>query len=111
MSFGNRSNYCSLEMAFGTKLGAQEDLQLYNKEQHSVGYKIPQGERIKEDFNDDASDDLDVGCEKSQLHCAKCPDCLYKKKSYGPIGTNFNEILNIILILSLMWIIIYKPSF
>lgn len=106
MSFGNRSNYCSLKDAF--KTFTVDNNQIHNTEQHSFSYKVEQPEieapppqevelLSKEGFEEE--------CD------SVCNDCAVKFKRYGPVGTSLNEILNIILICILLFIVIYKPNF
>lgn len=115
MSFGNRSSYCSLRDAFTIKTPVFDESKIMANEQHTIDYHVIQeppveekNATIKETFED--SRELDV-CEKYQEHCSECKKCgVSMVKTYGPIGTGLNEILNLILIFILLWIIVYKPS-
>ena len=120
MSFGNRSNYCSLKDAFGVKTFSVDINPIHNMEQHSISYKVEQPvlgpatcqETIPEVAEGDIVETFkDTECDMVEKHCQNCGDCAIKFKNYGPVGTSLNEILNIILICILLFIIIYKPNF
>ena len=117
MSFGNRSNYASLKDAYGiTQFAIAPEIQSdEQRESRLVSYTIPEPVEQgppelpegKEGF-EDAHDDVE--CHVVKKHCSVCGDCGMEMKRYGPIGTTLNEILNIILIIILLWILIFKPS-
>lgn len=121
MSFGNRSNYCSLKDAFGVKSFSIDDNPMRNMEQHTFSYKVeqPQKHQVQEvekieeavDPEEEIIENFHVKCSSVEKHCGECKDCIVKFKRYGPVGTSLNEILNIILICILLFIIIYKPNF
>jgi hypothetical protein len=91
MSFGNRSNFCTLKEAF-------PDIQMQPEKIHPTIEKyieptpVPQPEKVSVVENTET-----------------CIECEYRKK-YGPVGTSFNEILNLLLLLLLLYIIIFKPK-
>lgn len=96
MSFGNRSNYASLNDAFGIKeFGIVEEKSYTIKEPQQE--PITPSEVVKdivvENFTD-SSDKCSCGCHTSKVN----------------IKDWMNEILNIILILILLYIVIFKPK-
>lgn len=118
MSFGNRSNYCSLKDAFAIQATKFDETKIMANEQHTIDYHVIQEpiilpnvqtqEIVKETFEDSSQHDI---CEQYKEHCSECKKCGNSMvKTYGPLGTGLNEILNLILIFILLWIIIYKPS-
>jgi hypothetical protein len=107
MSFGNRSNYCSLDDAFGVKSFSVNVSPIHNTEQHSYNYTVDKP--VKEALP--IVEELQTLQTKEKFHDGSM-DCNCKKyKTYGPVGTTLNEVLNIILISILLFIILYKPNF
>ena len=118
MSFGNRSNYCSLKDAFGVKTFSIDTNPIHNTEQHSISYKVDQpvlGPDTRQPPPVTEGDIIetfkDTECDMVEKHCQNCDNCAIKFKNYGPVGTSLNEILNLVLICILLFIIIYKPNF
>jgi hypothetical protein len=93
MSFGNRSNFCSLKEAF-PEIQMQPEKIYPSIEKFVEPTPMPQPQPEKVSV-----------VEKTET----CIECEYRKK-YGPVGTSFNEILNLLLLLLLLYIIIFKPK-
>lgn len=97
MSFGNRSNFCSLKDAFPQIMMNEEKT---INPPPKIEYIAPKA-TIVENFEPENTENI----EKNEF-CAECEH----RKNYGYIGTSFNEILNLLLLLLLLYIVIYKPK-
>ena len=93
MSFGNRSNFCTLKEAFpDIQMQPEKIYPTIEKYIDPTPVPQPQPEKVSVVENTET-----------------CIECEYRKK-YGPVGTSFNEILNLLLLLLLLYIIIFKPK-
>lgn len=116
MSFGNRSNFCSLKDAFPDFQRVPEKIinappeitfPFVDTRQHT--YTPDAGtSRVVEKFDGQAEQTTEQNTIQGKLDY-HCPECEYRKK-YGSISTGFNEILNLLLLLLLLYIVIYKPK-
>ncbi len=104
-----KTSYCSLKDAFRAPDFSKQDEEiiLQNKEVHNINYNIgeanPEVEpTIKENFHED--------CQHIQNHLKICKNCSCNSSSMNSLDIAFNDILNMILIVLMIWIIIYKPS-
>lgn len=96
-----KTSYCSLKDAFKAPDFSKQDEEiiLKNKELHEIPYTI-QEEVVKETFEEE--------CEYIQNHLRSCTKCSQPK--FNSLDIAFNDILNMILIILMIWIIIYKPN-
>jgi hypothetical protein len=96
-----RTNYCSLKDAFKTPNFTQ-----YEEPQEvipEVKTEVqPYSQPIIEKFDE-------VSCETIHEHMKHCKECSGSRTGYA-LDIAFNDILNMLLLIFLMWIIIYKPS-
>lgn len=102
MSFGNRSNYCSLKEAFNTPTFD------FTENEDDKSYEI------KESFTpeSEASEETPVvRCNNVVSHANTCSSCYKSITKKQMLRNAFNEILNMIMIVIMIWIIIYKPKY
>lgn len=111
MAFGNRYSYALLKDAYGI---TDFDHLSANKvrEDRIDNYNIPDPVEEGPEKQPEGKEgfEAEIECAAVKKHCSTCGECGMQMKRYGPIGTTLNEILNIILILLVIWILIYKPS-
>lgn len=108
-----KTSYCSLKDAFKTPDFSKEDdeIIIQNKELHKIPYTIQQEnqeEIQKETQKEIQKETFEEGCDYIQTHIHNCSKCSHSKLS--PLDIAFNDILNMILIVLMIWIIIYKPK-
>jgi hypothetical protein len=108
MSFGNRASFASLKDAYGILEFSREpeEISYTIKEPTQEVQVMDQIPLVNDDPIIETFDEVTT-CESVKRHCSKC-NCM--KKEYGPIGSWFNELLNIGLILILIYILMYRPS-
>lgn len=95
------SKYCSLKEAFKSPnfFKNEEEIIIPKSDPHFIPYTV-QNNNI-EKFENDIKDIND--CDYIKKHLTTC------KKCYSSTDIAFNDILNMLLIVLLIWIIIYKP--
>ncbi len=97
MSFGNRSNYASLNDAFGIKeFGIVEEKSYTVKQEETIQ---PPSEVVKDMVVESFTVEEDTGKCSCGCHTSKVN-----------IKDWMNEILNIILICILLYIVVFKPK-
>jgi hypothetical protein len=99
--------YASLKDAF-----AHPAPQVQIKEEPEAVYKIDQEAPVAQEKFYSEDSEWGVECDVVQKHCSSCSSCsaALQPKKYGPIGTSLNELLNIVLIVLLIWILIFRPK-
>lgn len=97
-----KTSYCSLKDAFRSPdfSKQEEEIILQNKNLHQIPYTIE--EPVKENFHEE--------CEYIQNHLKTCKNCPCNISSNNSLDIAFNDILNMILIVLMIWVIIYKPN-
>lgn len=106
--------YCSLKDAFKSPdfYKNDEEYTLTNKELHTIPYTIPSYVAPTTEVATDLviKENFDDTCETMVEHlksCKRCSSYVHKSK---PLNVGFSDLLNMILIILLIWIIIYKPN-
>jgi hypothetical protein len=110
--------YCSLKDAFKSPdfYKNDEEYTLTNKELHTIPYTIPSYVAQTTDVTTVSNTDLVIKenfedtCDTMVEHlksCKRCSSYVHKSK---PQNLGFSDLLNMILIILLIWIIIYKPN-
>lgn len=98
-----RTNYCSLKDAFKSPDFSKYEEPVENNEnvQGIQSIQLNQyQEPIVEKFEE-------THCQMVMDHMKSCKNC--SKKANG-IDMAFNDVLNLLLLIFLIWVIIYKPS-
>jgi hypothetical protein len=122
MSFGNRSNFCSLKEAFPDIQRPSEKV-INPPPTVTFPYVNPTGSMNDSNAGYARVPTAQVAPVPATQHFESrepreprelrarepCEQCEYRKK-YGHISTGFNEMLNLLLLLLLLYIVIYKPK-
>jgi hypothetical protein len=128
MSFGNRSNFCSLKEAFpdiqrphekiinaplpATHISPVDPANEYAHATRAVGVPAVPFVGTAVPFVGTAVPSVGTAVPSvgtAVEHFEPCEQCEYRKK-YGHVSTGFNEMLNLLLLLLLLYIVIYKPK-
>lgn len=118
MSFGNRSNFCSLKDAFRVPSFDVNNFSILQmppvQVQQSLGqppqFQSPQNPQLQQlqplPLTQPYQSQGQVYQQQYTPVNTPCENC----RNFSLFKGSFNEVLNIILILLLLYIIIYKPS-
>lgn len=108
------SKYCSLKEAFKQPVffRNEEEIIIPKSDPHIIPYTIQQTQEdtrvLQEPIKERFEENEEYGCEYVKSHISTCKHC--SSGSNSPVDIMFSDILNILLIILLAWIIIYKPN-